>query len=168
MEKTKDEKGMKTAIFAGGCFWGVEYFMQQEEGVISAVSGYIGGTVMNPTYEEVCTLPTGHAEAVKVTYDPSKVSYESLAKVFFEIHDPTQEDGQGVDIGDQYRSEVFCETEEEAETIEKLIGILKSKGYDVVTKISEATIFYPAEEYHQKYLELKGIEPECHFRIKRF
>lgn len=156
------------AIFAGGCFWGVEHLMQQQDGVLNVVSGYIGGDVENPSYEEVKAHTTGHAEAVEVTYDPAKVDYETLAKLFFEIHDPTQTDGQGPDIGDQYRSEIFYTSEEQKRVAEKLIEILRSKGYDVVTKLTEATIFYTAEDYHQDYYQLKGTEPYCHFRVKRF
>ncbi|NTW32241.1 MAG: peptide-methionine (S)-S-oxide reductase MsrA, partial [Bacteroidetes bacterium] len=98
---------MDTAIFAGGCFWGVEYYMQQEQGVISTEVGYIGGNIKNPTYKQVCSHTTGFAEAVKIVFDPSKITYEKLAKLFFDIHDPTQINGQGPDIGDQYRSEIF-------------------------------------------------------------
>ncbi len=159
---------LKTAIFAGGCFWGVEHLMQQQKGVISVESGYIGGEKENPTYKEVCTKTTGHAEAVRILYDPKEVSYETLAKLFFEIHDPTQADGQGPDLGPQYRSEIFYQTEEEKETALKLIAQLKAKGYDVVTEVTKATTFYPAEEYHQDYYVNKGTEPYCHSRVKRF
>ena len=159
---------LKTAIFAGGCFWGVEHLMQQQKGVISVESGYIGGTKENPTYQEVCSHSTGHAEAVRILYNPKEVEYETLARLFFEIHDPTQEDGQGPDIGNQYRSEVFYNTEEEKQTILKLIDELRYKGYDVVTGVTKATTFYPAEEYHQDYYEHKGTEPYCHARVKRF
>ena len=159
---------LKTAIFAGGCFWGVEHLMQQQKGVISVESGYIGGEKENPTYKEVCTKTTGHAEAVRILYDPKEVSYETLAKLFFEIHDPTQADGQGPDLGPQYRSEIFHQTEEEKETALKLIAQLKAKGYDVVTEVTKATTFYPAEEYHQDYYVNKGTEPYCHSRVKRF
>lgn len=156
------------AIFAGGCFWGVEHLMQQQVGVMSAVSGYIGGTLANPAYEQVKAHITGHAEAVEVIYDPAKVDYKSLAKLFFEIHDPTQADGQGPDIGDQYRSEIFYTSPEQKEVAEGLIVELKEKGYDVVTKLTAATKFYPAEQYHQDYYQNKGTEPYCHFRVKRF
>ncbi len=156
------------AIFAGGCFWGVEHMMQKQPGVISVVSGYIGGTVDNPTYEQVCTKKTGHAEAVKVTYDLAKVSYETLARLFFEIHDPTQTDGQGPDLGPQYRSEIFYLSPEQKAVAEKLIGQLKANGYDVVTKVTRATQFWPAETYHQDYYVRKGTEPYCHTYTKRF
>ncbi|GAB1358855.1 bifunctional methionine sulfoxide reductase B/A protein [Porphyromonadaceae bacterium] len=117
-----------TAIFAGGCFWGVEHLMQQQNGVIGVESGYIGGTVVNPTYQQVCTGRTGHAEAVRIIYDSTKVDYETLAKLFFEIHDPTQLDGQGPDLGHQYRSGVFYSSAEQKKIAEKLIQQLKDKG----------------------------------------
>jgi peptide methionine sulfoxide reductase msrA/msrB len=162
------EKKTDTAIFAGGCFWGVEYYMQQKPGVISVISGYIGGTKENPTYSEVCSGNTGHAEAVEITFDPAKVTYEELAKLFFEIHDPTQVNRQGPDIGLQYRSEVFYLNEEQKKILENLVSILKSKGYKVVTKVTKATTFWPAEEYHQDYYEHKGTLPYCHGYEKRF
>ncbi len=157
-----------SAIFAGGCFWGVEHLMQQQSGVMTVESGYIGGTTENPTYEEVKSQATGHAEAVRVTYDSAKVSYETLAKLFFEIHDPAQVDGQGPDLGTQYRSEIFYTTPEQKEIAERLIEILKSKGCDVATKLTEATTFYVAEDYHQDHYRLKGTEPYCHARVSRF
>lgn len=156
------------AIFAGGCFWGVEYYMQKKDGVISVVSGYIGGYKDNPTYQEVCTGTTGHAEAVEITFDRSKVTYEELAKLFFEIHDPTQVDRQGPDVGVQYRSEIFYLNNEQKEITENLIKILKSKGYDVSTKVTKATTFWPAEDYHQDYYDHKGTLPYCHGYSKRF
>lgn len=165
-EKQKAEK-TETAIFAGGCFWGVEYWMKKEPGVISVESGYIGGKTERPTYEEVCYKNTGHAEAVKVVFDPSKVSYETLAILFFEIHDPTQLNRQGPDVGDQYRSEVFYTTPQQKEIAEELIARLKAKGYDVKTRVTAATTFWPAEQYHQNYYERKGSIPYCHTKSKR-
>jgi peptide methionine sulfoxide reductase msrA/msrB len=156
------------AIYAGGCFWGVEYFMQQKKGVISVTSGYIGGHKDNPTYREVCSHTTGHAEAVEIVFDPKQVSYEELTKLFFEIHDPTQVDRQGPDIGDQYRSEIFYVDDEQKKVAENLISILKSKGYDVATKVTKATTFWPAEDYHQDYYDNKGTLPYCHGYTKRF
>lgn len=156
------------AIFAGGCFWGVEHLMQKVDGVKSVESGYIGGSVPNPTYKQVCTNHTGHAEAVRVIFDPAKVDYETLAKLFFEIHDPTQTNGQGPDIGDQYRSEIFYIDDNQRNVAEKLISQLKNKGYRVATKLTPATIFYPAEDYHQDYYINKGTEPYCHKYTKRF
>jgi len=158
----------RTAIFAGGCFWGVEHLMQQTPGVISVVSGYIGGTRERPTYRDVCSHTTGHAEAVRITYDPAKTNYETLARLFFEIHDPTQLDGQGPDLGDQYRSEIFYDSPDQKAVAEKLIGLLKAKGLDVVTKVTPATTFWEAEEYHQNHYVREGTQPYCHRYVKRF
>lgn len=158
----------ETAIFAGGCFWGVEHLMQKAPGVISVVSGYIGGTKDFPTYKEVCQNTTGHAEAVRITFDPAKIDYESLAMLFFEIHDPEQVDRQGPDIGTQYRSEIFYTNPAQKNIAEKLISILKEKGYKVATGISPATTFWEAEDYHQDYYDHKGTEPYCHRYVKRF
>ncbi len=157
-----------TAILAGGCFWGVEYYMEKMKGVISTDVGYIGGHTKNPTYKEVCSHTTGHAEAVRVVFDPSLTTYEEVAKLFFEIHDPTQVNRQGPDVGDQYRSEIFYTTAEQREIAMKLVDILKEKGFKVSTKITPATTFYKAEEYHQKYYDHNGASPYCHTRVKRF
>lgn len=167
-EQKATEKKTETAIFAGGCFWGVEHLMQQQKGVISVESGYIGGTTENPTYEQVCSKKTGHAEAVRVLFDPSVISYADLAKLFFEIHDPTQVDRQGPDIGNQYRSEIFYTSLQQKATAERLIKMLTQKGYKVATKVTEATKFWPAEGYHQDYYERKGSQPYCHIYTKRF
>lgn len=156
------------AIFAGGCFWGVEHLMQGVGGVRSVENGYIGGKTPNPTYEQVCSKVTGYAEAVRVIFDPTKTDYETLAKLFFEIHDPTQVDGQGPDIGNQYRSEVFYYTTNQRLITEKLIDQLRAKGYNIATRITRATTFYPAEEYHQDYYNRKGTEPYCHKYTKKF
>ena len=159
---------LETAIFAGGCFWGVEYFMEQQPGVRSVEAGYIGGRTSNPTYREVCSQTTGHAEAVRVEYDPSQVSYETLARLFFEIHDPTQVNRQGPDIGDQYRSEIFYTTPQQRQTAERLIAELRSKGYRVATRVTPAGTFWPAEAYHQDYYRKKGTQPYCHGYTRRF
>lgn len=156
------------AIFAGGCFWGVEHLMQAQPGVETVQSGYIGGTVKNPTYEQVCTGTTGHYEAVRVSYDPQIVSFETLCKLFLEIHDPTQADGQGPDHGSQYNSAIFYGNATEKATADRLLKELHGKGYDVVTKVLPVSEFYPAEQYHQDYYERKGTEPYCHSRVKRF
>jgi peptide methionine sulfoxide reductase msrA/msrB len=160
--------GIKYAYFAGGCFWGVEHLLQKIDGVSDVQSGYMGGKTENPTYKEICNGGTGHIEAVKVTYDASKVSYEALAKAFFEIHDPTQKGRQGPDVGSQYISAIFVDDEDEKATIDKLVGILESKGYDIATKILPMAHFYPAEDYHQDYYVKHGKEPYCHVHIKRF
>jgi peptide methionine sulfoxide reductase msrA/msrB len=162
------EKLTDKAIFAGGCFWGVEYYLQKVKGVISVESGYIGGNKDNPTYEEVCTGKTGHYEAVEVVFQPALVSFEELAKLFFEIHDPTQWNHQGPDWGVQYRSAVFYLSDEQKEVTEKLIGQLKKNGYNVVTEVRPATVFWKAEQYHQDYYFNKGSEPYCHGYVKRF
>jgi peptide methionine sulfoxide reductase msrA/msrB len=162
------EKQTATAIFAGGCFWGVEFYLQKSKGVISVVSGYIGGKNDNPTYEQVCTGTTGHYEAVEVTYDPKQTDYETLARLFFEIHDPTHWNHQGPDHGEQYRSAIFYQTVEEKEIVLKLIGLLKDKGFKVVTEVKPATTFWKAENYHQDYYEHKGTTPYCHGYTKRF
>ena len=156
------------AIVAGGCFWGVEYYMKQLKGVISVESGYIGGKKENPSYEEVKAHLTGHAEAVKIVFDNEVTDYEAVLKLFFEIHDPTQEDGQGPDLGEQYRSEIFYIDQKQKEIAENLIKILYQKGYSVVTGLTPATTFWSAEDYHQDYYNRKGTLPYCHGYTKRF
>ncbi len=165
---TPVEVNVEKVVFASGCFWGVEYQLQKVEGVISTTVGYTGGSVKNPTYKQVCTGTTGHAEAVEVLFNPGEVSYEALARIFFETHDPTQIDGQGPDIGTQYRSEIFYTSEEQKATSEKLIALLKQKGLDVVTALTPATTFYGGEEYHQDYYLKSGGTPYCHAYTKRF
>jgi peptide methionine sulfoxide reductase msrA/msrB len=156
------------AIFSGGCFWGVQYYFRNVPGVISTTVGYTGGTTKNPTYKQVCTGQTGHAEAIEVVFDPNKTSYENLAKLFFEIHDFTQLNRQGPDVGMQYRSGIFYLNDEQKKTAEKLVQILIQKGYDVKTQIKPATEFWPAEQYHQKYYEKNGETPYCHIYKKIF
>lgn len=156
------------AYFAGGCFWGMEYLMQHTEGVISTRVGYMGGLVSNPTYEEVCGGTTGHVETVEVVYDPTKTTFEKLARYFFEIHDPTQVNRQGPDVGDQYRSAVFYVDDNQKQITEKLIRLLKDKGYKVVTQVTKAGPLWEAEKYHQDYYEDTGKQPYCHFYQKRF
>jgi peptide methionine sulfoxide reductase msrA/msrB len=157
-----------SAIFAGGCFWGVEYFLQKTPGVITVTSGYTGGHVKNPSYKEVCTGTTGHAEAVKIVYDPAKTSYEKLLKLFLEIHDPTQAGGQGPDIGDQYRSEIFYLNNDQKLIAEKYLRILNDRGYKTTTQLTKASEFYNAEDYHQDYYFHKGTLPYCHGYVQRF
>lgn len=157
-----------TALFAGGCFWGVEYYLQKAPGVISVTSGFSGGHVKNPAYREVTTGNTGHAETVKVIYDPDKTSYETLLRLFLEIHDPTQVGRQGPDIGDQYRSEIFYLNEDQRKIAEKSIAILKGKGLKVATEVTKASEFYEAEGYHQDYYFKNGKTPYCHAYTQRF
>jgi peptide methionine sulfoxide reductase msrA/msrB len=158
----------RTAVFAGGCFWGVEYHFSRIKGVLDVKSGYTGGETRNPTYKQVCTGRTGHAEAVQITYDPAAVDYETLAKLFFEIHDPAQVNRQGPDIGTQYRSAVFYADEEQRQVAEKLVAELKRKGYQVATTVERAETFWEAEDYHQDYYDRTGHQPYCHIYTKRF
>ena len=157
-----------TAIFAGGCFWGVEYYMHKIPGVISTKVGYTGGHLKNPTYRDVCSHTTGYAEAVRIIFDPSKSSYETIARMFFDIHDPTQINRQGPDIGDQYRSEIFYRNSSQKETAEMLIELLKQKGFKVTTKVTPASTFWLGEDYHQQYYEKEGQTPYCHRFVERF
>ena len=145
------------ALFAAGCFWGVQSYFDQVPGVTSSVVGYTGGNVPNPTYEDVCEHKTGHAEAVLLTFDPSQVSYETLCKQFFRMHDPTSLNRQGWDIGDNYRSAIFYFNEEQKQTAE-MVKLEAEPGFDkqIVTELSPAGEFYEAEEYHQKYTEKTG------------
>ncbi|MEW6411278.1 MAG: bifunctional methionine sulfoxide reductase B/A protein [Candidatus Zixiibacteriota bacterium] len=156
------------AYFAGGCFWGVEHLLEDPDGVISVRSGYMGGHTSNPTYEQVCTGTTGHAETVEVEYDPAKVDYATLARLFFEIHDPTQKNRQGPDVGTQYRSAVFYVDDAQKKTADSLVTILRGKGYDVATEVIRADKFWAAEDYHQDYYDKTGKQPYCHIYTKRF
>ncbi|MCK5221487.1 MAG: bifunctional methionine sulfoxide reductase B/A protein, partial [Candidatus Aminicenantes bacterium] len=158
----KTEKRTETAVFASGCFWGSEYHFERKKGVISTRAGYTGGTSENVSYEEVCSGTTGHAEAVEVVFDPSVISYEELAKLYFNTHDPSQLNRQGPDIGTQYRSEIFYESKDQKKTAEKLIKLLKDKGINVVTALSRSGKFWEAEKYHQNYYRNKGGTPYCH------
>jgi peptide methionine sulfoxide reductase msrA/msrB len=164
----KAETSVNEAIFAGGCFWGVEHYFKDVNGVISVTSGSTGGHTANPTYKDVCTGKTGHAEAVRVVFDPNRVSYEQLAKLFFEIHDPTQLNRQGPDAGEQYRSAGFYINEQQKQVVEKLIAKLRANGYDVVTQIAPATKFYEAEDYHQDYLAKHPQRQVCNTKVERF
>jgi peptide methionine sulfoxide reductase msrA/msrB len=156
------------AYFAGGCFWGVEYYLEKLDGVKEVISGFMGGHVKNPSYYEVVRSNTGHLETVEVIYDKSKISYEKIARTFFEIHDPTQTNGQGPDIGEQYLSAVFVNNDNERNTIKKLIGELEANGYRVATKVYDKKEFYAADEGHQNYYDKKGTRPYCHGYTKRF
>jgi len=157
---------MAKATFAAGCFWGVEATFRQIPGVISARVGYIGGQTANPTYKDVCTDRTGHAEAVEVEFDPAKVRYEELLKVFWENHDPTQLNRQGPDWGAQYRSAIFFQSPEQqaaAETSKQQLEKSHRYSKPIVTQIVRAETFYPAEDYHQQYLEKRGLA-SCHIK----
>ena len=158
---------LERAVFAGGCFWGVEHAFRGVPGVIAVRSGYTGGQTARPTYKQVCTGRTGHAESVEILFDPAKVSYETLARQFFNLHDPTQKNYQGPDAGTQYRSAVFYTTPQQKETTEKLITLLRQRGYNVVTEVTAAETFWPAEEYHQDYLNKHPQRP-CHVPVDRF
>ncbi len=150
---------MQTATFAAGCFWGVEAAFRALPGVRSTAVGYTGGTAADPTYEEVCAGGTGHAEAVRVEFDPAAVSYDDLLALFWEIHDPTTVDRQGPDVGSQYRSVIFVHDaaqETAARASKEAMGRSGRFGRDIVTEIVPAAVFYPAEDYHQQYLEKRG------------
>ncbi|MCF7972900.1 MAG: bifunctional methionine sulfoxide reductase B/A protein [Phycisphaerae bacterium] len=163
-----DKAGLEEAVFAGGCFWGVEYLFQQIPGVAKTSVGYTGGTTRRPTYKQVCTGRTGHAEALQVVYDPDRVNYETLARRFFEIHDFTQLNRQGPDIGTQYRSAVFYKDEAQKAVAEKLIKLLTDKGFKVQTALEQADKFWDAETYHQDYYLKTGKQPYCHAPKKVF
>ncbi len=164
----KNAEGMERAIFAGGCFWGVEYWLQKVPGVKEVTSGYMGGHVVEPTYKEVCQGNTGHREVVEVIYDMNIVTFEKLAKTFFEIHDPTQENGQGPDIGSQYQSAIYYLTAQQESVAHQLIRELENKGLRVATEVLPGSTFYKAEAYHQNYYAVTGKEPYCHAPVKRF
>lgn len=153
---------MQTAIFAAGCFWGVQFYFDQLDGVTKTTVGYTGGHTENPSYEDVCTHTTGHAEAVQLEFDPEKVSYETLVKQFLYMHDPTQVGGQGPDIGDSYRSAIFYIDDSQHEITQKIISESQSH-YDepIATELTKAGPFYPAEDYHQKFTERTG-RGMCH------
>jgi len=148
---------MEKATFGAGCFWHVEAAFQKVKGIISTTVGYMGGNLKNPTYEDACTDKTGHAEVIQITYDPSKVSYEKLLEIFWNIHDPTQLNRQGPDIGTQYRSVIFYHNEQQKKLAEKSKVKLKYNK-PIVTEITKAKEFYPAEEYHQRYLEKHDLK----------
>lgn len=153
---------LQKATFAAGCFWGVQHYFDQVPGVIDSRAGYTGGTTENPTYEQVCSHTTGHAEAAELDYDPDLINFDTLLKHFFQIHDPTQLNRQGPDIGDQYRSAIFYHTPEQKIVAEILIQNLGPKYKDkIVTTLEPAGVFYSAEDYHQKYSEKTG-HGMCH------
>jgi len=148
------------ATFGAGCFWGVEAAFRKLAGVVETAVGYMGGSVENPTYEQVCTDTTGHAEVVQVTYDPDRVPYEKLLETFWESHDPTQLDRQGPDVGTQYRSVIFYHSDQQQQAAERSKAERSAQtpsGRPIVTRIEPARSFYRAEEYHQQYLEKRGL-----------
>ncbi len=152
------------ATFGAGCFWGVEAKFRRVPGVIDVLSGYSGGHTQHPSYREVCTDATGHAEVVQVTFDPAKVSYEQLLDVFWSIHDPTQVNRQGPDFGKQYRTAIFFHSPEQEAAAKKSKQALDASGkfrHPIATEITAAGPFWPAEEYHQRYLEKRGAN-DCH------
>ncbi len=159
---------IQTAYLASGCFWGTEYWLKKALGVTQTTVGYSGGTTENPSYEEVCSGTTGHAETTKVEYDDTETNYEEVLKIFFETHDPSQKNRQGPDMGTQYRSAIFYQNETEKETALQLIEQLKSKGIDVVTELVPFKTFWEAEDYHQNYYFKKGQIPYCHIYQKKF
>ena len=163
-----ENKNEETAYFASGCFWGTEYHFMKAKGVIKTTVGYMGGHTKNPTYKEVCTGETGHAETTEVIFDPSKTTYDDMVKLFFETHDFTQVGGQGPDIGDQYRSVIFYTSPEQKQIAEKYIKILTDKGFKVATKLQPAPEFWKAEDYHQEYYDKKHGTPYCHIYRKIF
>ncbi len=163
-----DGQGMETAIFASGCFWGTQHLLQQAEGVLTTTAGYTGGRVRRPTYEQVCGGETGHAEAVRVVFDPGRISFAELAKLFFETHDFTQVDRQGPDIGPQYRSEIFFLDQKQKQAAEKLISVLREKGFQVATRVTPAGEFWPAEIDHQNYYWKNGGNAACQVRRQLF
>jgi len=153
---------MQKALFAAGCFWGVQFYFDQVPGVVQTTVGYTGGHTLNPTYEDVCSHTTGHAEATLIEYNPQVVTYETLLRQFFRMHDPTQLNRQGPDIGDQYRSAIFYFDEQQKKTAEKVRNELaKTLSEPIVTDITPAQLFYVAEPYHQKYTERTG-RGMCH------
>lgn len=160
---------MKTAVFASGCFWGTEYWFSKAEGVIKTEVGYSGGSVVNPSYREVCSGTTGHAESISVTYDPEIITYEDLVKLFFNTHDATQVDRQGPDIGSQYRSVIFYHTPEEQQIADHCVKLLRDKGHNIATHIVPLENFHPEQDpKHQQYYDKNGEKPYCHIFEERF
>ncbi|WP_420583362.1 peptide-methionine (S)-S-oxide reductase MsrA [Reichenbachiella sp.] len=162
-------KNMEIATFGNGCFWCTEAIFQELKGVSKAISGYMGGEVKNPTYKEVCSGTTGHAEVLQITYDPSLITFDELLEVFWKTHDPTTLNRQGNDVGTQYRSAVFYHNEEQKDLATQYKTKLDTSNAwndPIVTEITEADTFYPAEDYHQEYFSLNGSQPYCNFVIR--
>ena len=166
--EVKTKENMSKAILASGCFWGTEYFLKRVDGVLSTQVGYTGGFVENPTYEQVCSKRTGHYEASEIIFDIEKTNFEKILRVFFETHDPTQKNGQGPDIGPQYKSAIFYLDESQKKIAEDLIQILEAKGFSIATEVLPADVFYSAESYHQDYYDRNGGVPYCHGYRKLF
>lgn len=162
------QANFEKATFAAGCFWGVEALFKQLNGVVSTKVGYTGGHTINPTYEEICIGNTGHYEAIEVIFDKTIINYKQVVEYFFEIHDATQTNGQGPDIGEQYLSVIFYNDNSQKEISENIIKYLNEKNYKIATKLIQTTVFFPAENYHQDYYTKKGTKPYCHFRRKIF
>jgi peptide methionine sulfoxide reductase msrA/msrB len=162
------DEGYEIAYYGAGCFWGPQYFFKDEAGVVQTTTGYMGGAVVEPTYEEICKGDTDHAEIVQVIFDPNQTTYEKMTRLFFEIHDPTQHLRQGPDVGSQYRSVIFYLTAKQKEVAESLVEQLKQKGYDIKTSIEPASFFYEAENFHQDYYNKMEKKPYCHRKEKRF
>ena len=164
-----NDNNIETATFGTGCFWCTEAIFQQLEGVIKVTSGYSGGHVVNPTYEQVCNKTTGHAECLNIEYDKSKITFDELLEVFWKSHDPTTLNRQGNDSGPQYRSAIFYHNEEQKEKAEKYKAELNESGVfnnSIITEITPFTIFYPAENYHQNYYNNNGAQPYCSYVIR--
>lgn len=162
------EQEMEVATFAGGCFWCTEAVFLELKGVKTVVSGYIGGATINPTYKDICNGDTGHAEAIRITFDPNVIGYGELLEIFFATHDPTTLNRQGNDIGTQYRSEIFYSNENQKELAQAYIALMKREntfGEPIVTVVSPATLFYQAEDYHQNYYNQNKLQGYCNYVI---
>jgi peptide-methionine (S)-S-oxide reductase len=169
MTNLESNPGLQLATFASGCFWCTEAIFQNVDGVEKVVSGYMGGKVKNPTYKDVCTGQTGHAEVIQLTYDSKKVSYDELLEIFWKTHDPTTLNRQGADVGTQYRSAIFYHNDEQKQLAEKYKKKLtEAEVFDqpIVTEITPASVFYKAENYHQNYYNLNGDAPYCSMVIQ--
>jgi len=164
----QNQRQTERALFASGCFWGTQYHLQRATGVIATTVGYTAGHTQNPTYAQVCTDSTGHAETVEVLFDTTKTSFETLARLFFETHDFTQLNRQGPDIGSQYRSAIFYLNPDQKRIAQQLIDQLRQKAFDVKTELTPASTFWPAEDYHQDYYNKNGKTPYCHVYRKIF
>jgi peptide-methionine (S)-S-oxide reductase len=167
MQQETSDPNTASATFAAGCFWGVEHFFSDVPGVLSTAVGYTGGTTRNPTYQQVCRGNTGHAEAVHLRYDPNQISYESLVRLFFKVHDPTTRNRQGPDVGSQYRSAIFYHTDAQKQTAQAVIRQLTAErafARRIVTQVAPAATFWRAEEYHQQYFK-KNPGRSCHINF---